>query len=48
MNEKIEKALDFYKQGEYEKAIDAFSSVIETENPTAEIYNNIGQCYASI
>lgn len=48
MNEKIEKALALYKNGDYEKAIDTFSSVIETETPSAEIYNNIGQCYVSI
>jgi len=48
MNTKIEEALEYYKQGEYDKAIDIFSSVIETEEPTAELYNNIGQCYSSI
>lgn len=48
MNTKVEKALEYYKQGEYDKAIDVFSTVIETEEPTAELYNNIGQCYASL
>lgn len=48
MNKKVEEALNYYKSGEYEKAIDVFSTVIETEEPTAELYNNIGQCYASI
>ena len=48
MDKKIEKAINLYKSGEYEKAIDAFSSVIETEKPAAEIYNNLGLCYASV
>ena len=48
MNTKVEEALNYYKSGEYEKAIDAFSTVVETEEPNAEIYNNIGQCYASL
>lgn len=47
-NTKIEKALNHYKNGEYDQAIDVFSSILETENPSAEVYNNIGQCYASI
>ena len=48
MNTKVEEAINYYKSGEYDKAIDAFSSVVETEEPSAEIYNNIGQCYASL
>lgn len=46
--EKIKKALDFYKEGKYNEAIDSFSSVLETEGDNAEIYNNIGLCYANL
>lgn len=46
--EKIKKALDLYKDGKYKEAIDAFSSVLETEGDNAEIYNNIGLCYANL
>ena len=49
MDTKIEQALNYYKNGEYDKALNTFTSVLETEeNPSAELYNNIGQCYASI
>lgn len=48
MSDKIQTALECYKKGDYEKAIDIFSSVLETEKPTAEVYNNVAQCYASI
>lgn len=48
MSTKIDEAINYYKSGEYEKAIDVFSTVIEHEEPTAELYNNIGQCYASL
>jgi tetratricopeptide (TPR) repeat protein len=46
--EKIKKALDLYKDGKYKEAIDVFSSVLETEGDNAEIYNNIGLCYANL
>ncbi len=46
--EKIKRALDLYKDGKYKDAIDAFSSVLETEGDNAEIYNNIGLCYANL
>jgi len=46
--DKVKKALDFYKDGKYKEAIDAFSSVLETEGDNAEIYNNIGLCYANL
>jgi len=48
MGDKIKNAVEFYNKGEYEKAIDIFSSVLETEKPSAEVYNNVAQCYASI
>lgn len=46
--DKVKKALDLYKDGKYKEAIDAFSSVLETEGDNAEIYNNIGLCYANL
>ena len=46
--EKIKKALKLYKEEKYKEAIDTFSSVLETENDNAEIYNNIGLCYANL
>lgn len=45
---KIEKALDLFKNKEYEKALDIFSSIVETGDETAEIYNNIGLCYSEL
>lgn len=44
----VDKALEFYKDGKYNEAIDAFSTVLETEGDNAEIYNNIGLCYANL
>ena len=44
----IDKALEFYKKGEYEKAIDNFSVVLEKSPANAELYNNIALCYANI
>ncbi len=46
--DKINKALELFKKGEYKEAIDVFSSVLETEGDNAEIYNNIGLCYANL
>lgn len=46
--EKITKALDYYKEGKYKEAIDAFCSILETEGDNAELYNNIGLCYANL
>ena len=44
----VDKALEFYKEGKYNEAIDAFSAVLETEGDNAELYNNIGLCYANL
>ena len=46
--ERIEKALNFYNEKEYEKAIDIFSSILETNEDNAEIYNNIATCYMQL
>ena len=38
----------YYKEGKYKEAIDAFCSILETEGDNAELYNNIGLCYANL
>ena len=48
MSEKVDKALEYYQKGDYQKAIDTFSSVLETEKDSAEIHNNIALCYAQL
>ena len=48
MDKNIEKALDLFKKKEYEKAIDAFSQILETVHDNAELYNNLALCYANI
>lgn len=48
MNEKIEKALECFKNKDYNGAIDLFTAVAEVETDNAEIYNNLGLCYANI
>ncbi len=47
-NSKANKAIEAYNKGDYQKAIDLFSSVLETEHSSAELYNNIALCYSSI
>ena len=48
MSDKIKKAIELYNKGEYEKATDIFSSVLETEKPTVEVYNTLGLCYKEV
>lgn len=47
MNDKIEKALECFKKKDYNGAIDLFTAVLELEDDNAEIYNNLGLCYAN-
>lgn len=44
--EKVDQAVELYNKGEYQKAIDMFSSVLENCPDNAEVYNNIALCYA--
>ena len=44
----VDTALEFYNKGDYQKAIDEFSVVLETHQDNAELYNNIALCYANI
>ena len=48
MSEKIEKAMSLFKEGKYKEAIDAFSSVLETEPDNADVYNNMGVAYSCV
>lgn len=45
MDKKIATALDLFKNKEWEKAIDAFSRILETVQDNAELYNNLALCY---
>jgi tetratricopeptide (TPR) repeat protein len=47
MNEKIEQALECFKKKDYNGAIDLFTAASEIETDNAEIYNNLGLCYAN-
>ena len=46
--EKVDKAIELYRKGNYKEAIDVFSSVLETCQDNAELYNNIALCYANL
>ena len=48
MSEKIEKAMGLFKERKYKEAIDAFSSVLETEPDNADVYNNMGVAYSCV
>jgi len=48
MNEKIEKALECFKNKDYNGAIDLFTAVAEIEPENAEIHNNLGLCYSNV
>lgn len=48
MEKKIEEALKLYNDKEYKKAIDVFSSILETNGDNAEVYNNIATCYLQL
>lgn len=46
MSEKIDKAMKLFGEKKYKEAIDAFSSVLETEPDNADVYNNMGVAYS--
>lgn len=48
MDTKIEQALECFKKKDYEGAIDLFTAISETDPDNAEIYNNLGLCYANL
>ncbi len=41
----FEKGNDYYKNGKYEQAIDAYNSVLSAKKQSAELYFNLGNCY---
>ena len=47
MSEKTDKAMSLFQEGKYKEAIDAFSSVLETEPDNANVYNNMGVAYSN-
>lgn len=48
MSEKIDKAMELFKEGKYKECIDAFHLVLETEPDNANVYNNLGVAYSCI
>lgn len=48
MSELLDKALELFQKKSYNEAIDAFHVVLENEEESAEILNNIGVCYSNI
>lgn len=41
----FEMGNDLYKAGKYEQAIDAYGSVLKTNQHSSELYFNLGNCY---
>ena len=48
INNDLQTALDAFKAGNYEKAIDAFNLVLEQDNNNPNVLNNIGLCYSKL
>lgn len=48
INDDLQLALDSFKAGEYEKAIDAFKLVLQQDNNNPNVLNNIGLCYSKL
>ena len=48
MKEKLDKAIECFKKKDWNGAIDLFTSILEVEPSNAEIYNNLGLCYANL
>ena len=48
MKDKITKAIEHFRKGDWNKAADIFTSVLEVETDNAELYNNLGLCYANL
>lgn len=47
MSEYLDKALELFQKEDYKAAIDAFQVVLENEDESAEIYNNMGVAYSN-
>ena len=48
MKEKLDKALECFKKKDWDGAINLFTSILEVDTNNAEIYNNLGLCYANV
>ncbi len=48
INNDLQTALDSFKAGDYQKAIDAFNLVLEEDNNNPNVLNNIGLCYSKL
>ncbi len=48
MKEKIDQAIEFFKKGDWNSAADLFTAALEIETDNAELYNNLGLCYANL
>ena len=48
INDDLQQALDSFKAGDYEKAIEAFNLVLEQDNNNPNVLNNIGLCYSKL
>lgn len=48
INKDLQQALDSFKAGDYQKAIDAFNLVLEQDNNNPNVLNNIGLCYSKL
>ena len=48
INYDLQQALDSFKAGDYEKAIESFNLVLEQDNNNPNVLNNIGLCYSKL
>ena len=48
MKNKLDKAIECFKKKDWNGAIDLFTSILEVEPNNAEVYNNLGLCYANL
>ena len=48
MSEKIDKAMELFKEGKYKECIDTFHAVLETAPDNADVYNNLAVAYSCV
>jgi len=48
INKDLQSALDSFKAQDYEKALDSFFKLLETDSQNPNILNNIGLCYSKL
>ena len=46
--EEIDKAIECFKAQDWNGAIDIFTAILEKDTTNAEVYNNLGLCYANV